>query len=114
VLSTGLAVVVLTLLVALQPITTDLYLPALPLLVAGLKTSVASVQMTLSLLMISYGIGQLAWGPVSDRWGRRPVLLAGLSLYGLAAAAAGPHQAVRNAAPPCRLPRAAPARGIRS
>lgn len=87
-LSTGLAVVVLTLLVALQPITTDLYLPALPLLVAGLKTSVASVQMTLSLLMISYGIGQLAWGPVSDRWGRRPVLLAGLSLYGLAAAAA--------------------------
>ncbi len=84
----GLAVVVMTLLVAMQPITTDLYLPALPLLVADLKTPVASVQLTLSSLMISYGLGQLAWGPVSDRLGRRPVLLTGLSLYALAAAGA--------------------------
>ncbi|CAN5722239.1 Bcr/CflA family multidrug efflux MFS transporter [soil metagenome] len=76
-----LAVLVMTLLVTLQPVSTDLYLPALPMLVADLGTTVAAVQLTLSALMVSYGAGQLVWGPVSDRFGRRPVLLAGLGLY---------------------------------
>ncbi|HET7795853.1 MAG TPA: multidrug effflux MFS transporter [Rhizobacter sp.] len=79
-------VVVLTLLLGVQPITTDLYLPALPTLTRELQASMSSAQLTLSVLMICFGIGQLVCGPLADRFGRRPVLLVGLSLYTLASA----------------------------
>ncbi len=82
----------LALLMGLQPVTTDLYLPALPLLMLGLQASTAAAQMTMSAVLLSFGIGQLMWGPLADRIGRRPVLLAGLTLYtvaGLGAALAG-------------------------
>lgn len=85
VLPQGLVVTVLTLLIALQPVTTDLYLPALPAIRAHFNASIAIVQLTLSALMVSYGISQLCWGPVADRFGRRPVLLIGLTLYTVAA-----------------------------
>lgn len=91
-LSPGFAAVVLGMLLGLQPITTDVMLPALPALAADLHAPMAPVQMTMSVLMLAFGLAQLVWGPVADRYGRRPVLLAGLSLYalaGLAAAAAG-------------------------
>jgi DHA1 family bicyclomycin/chloramphenicol resistance-like MFS transporter len=81
----GLVVAVLTLLIALQPVTTDLYLPALPALRAHFNGSVSAVQLTLSVLMVSFGISQLVWGPVADRFGRRPVLLVGLTIYTVAA-----------------------------
>jgi DHA1 family bicyclomycin/chloramphenicol resistance-like MFS transporter len=81
----SVAVLALALLLGLQPVTTDLYLPALPGLRAALGAGMSGVQLTLSALMISFGIGQLLLGPVSDRFGRRPVLLSGLSLYVLAA-----------------------------
>ncbi|MDP3139580.1 MAG: multidrug effflux MFS transporter [Burkholderiaceae bacterium] len=76
-----LLVLVLTLLMVVQPIATDLYLPALPLLKAHFHASFATAQLSLSVLMICFGLSQLAWGPLSDRLGRRPILLAGLSLY---------------------------------
>lgn len=76
----GLAVL-LTALVAFQAISTDLYLPSLPSIVRDLATDVGTVQLTLSLFLIGFGAGQLVWGPLSDRFGRRPVLLAGLGLY---------------------------------
>ncbi|MGY4828429.1 multidrug effflux MFS transporter [Sphaerotilaceae bacterium SBD11-9] len=79
-------VVVLTLLLGVQPVTTDLYLPALPTLTRELQASMSSAQLTLSVLMICFGVGQLVCGPLADRFGRRPVLLAGLSLYTLASA----------------------------
>ena len=85
-------VVVLTLLLGIQPVTTDLYLPALPTLQRELGASVGAAQYTLSALVIAFGLGQLVCGPLADRFGRRPVLLAGLSLYtlaSLACAAAG-------------------------
>lgn len=77
-------VAVLALLLGLQPVTTDLYLPALPALTAELGGSMAGAQLTLSALILSFGVAQLAMGPLADRFGRRPVLLAGLALYVLA------------------------------
>ncbi|WP_313572298.1 MFS transporter, partial [Comamonas terrigena] len=80
-----LVIGLLALLLGLQPITTDLYLPALPLLTAQLQAPLAQTQLTLTALLLAFGGSQLVWGPVSDRWGRRPVLLAGLALYVVAA-----------------------------
>jgi DHA1 family bicyclomycin/chloramphenicol resistance-like MFS transporter len=84
----GIVVVTLTLLLGIQPVTTDLYLPALPLLAVALDAPAASAQLTLSSLIIAFGVSQLFWGPLSDRFGRRPMLLAGLALYSAAALAA--------------------------
>ncbi len=77
-------VMMLTLLLGIQPIMTDLYLPALPGLTRELATSVSSAQLTLSVLVICFGLAQLVCGPLSDRFGRRPVLLWGLALFTLA------------------------------
>lgn len=74
-------VVLLTLLLGIQPLTTDLYLPALPTLQADLGASMAATQLTLSALIICFGFGQLVCGPLADRFGRRPVLLIGLALF---------------------------------
>ncbi len=81
--SLGWQVLALALLLGLQPVGTDLYLPALPALRADLGAAMSATQLTLSGLMLAFGLGQLLLGPVSDRLGRRPVLLAGLSLYAL-------------------------------
>lgn len=80
----ALAILVLALLLSIQPVTTDLYLPALPALTRSLGAPVAQAQLTLSGLLLAFGISQLVWGPLSDRFGRRPVLLIGLSLYTVA------------------------------
>ncbi|GAA2520662.1 multidrug effflux MFS transporter [Rarobacter incanus] len=68
----------LALLAALAPIGTDLYLPAFPDLAVRLSASTASVQLTLTAFLAGAGVGQLAFGPLSDRVGRRGPLLAGL------------------------------------
>jgi DHA1 family bicyclomycin/chloramphenicol resistance-like MFS transporter len=86
-MSPALIVLLLSLLLGLQAVTTDLYLPALPALTEGFGASMAQAQLTLSGLLLSFGISQLFWGPLSDRFGRRPVLLWGLSAYVLASIA---------------------------
>jgi DHA1 family bicyclomycin/chloramphenicol resistance-like MFS transporter len=80
----GLVVLLLALLLGIQPITTDLYLPALPALTTELGASVGQGQLTLTALLLSFGISQLFFGPLSDRFGRRPILLGGMALYTLA------------------------------
>ena len=80
-------VVILTFLLGIQPVTTDLYLPALPTLQRDLGASIAGAQLTLSALIICFGLGQLLCGPLADRFGRRPVLLGGLGLYTAASVA---------------------------
>jgi DHA1 family bicyclomycin/chloramphenicol resistance-like MFS transporter len=80
----GLAATAMALLLGLQPVTTDVYLPALPALTLGLGASMHAAQLTMSALILAFGIAQLFWGPVADRVGRRPVLLWGLSLYTVA------------------------------
>lgn len=83
----SLIVLILSLLLGLQPVTTDLYLPALPGLTEGFGAQMAQAQLTLTALLLAFGLSQLIWGPLSDRFGRRPVLLTGLSAYVLASIA---------------------------
>ncbi|MBI2768833.1 MAG: multidrug effflux MFS transporter [Burkholderiales bacterium] len=80
----GLVVLVLSLLLGIQPVTTDLYLPALPALTEGFGAPLSQAQLTLTSLLLAFGISQLVWGPLSDRFGRRPILLLGLGAYALA------------------------------
>jgi DHA1 family bicyclomycin/chloramphenicol resistance-like MFS transporter len=68
----------------LQPLSTDLYLASLPSLGSVFGAPAATVQLTLSMFVIAFGAAQLVIGPLSDRYGRRPVIIAGLSLYVLA------------------------------
>lgn len=81
----GLAILVLALLLSIQPVTTDLYLPALPALTRSLGAPLAAAQLTLSGLLLAFGCSQMVWGPLSDRFGRRPILLTGLAIYAVAA-----------------------------
>ncbi|HEY4249997.1 MAG TPA: multidrug effflux MFS transporter [Roseomonas sp.] len=74
-----------------------IFVPALTLAAAELQTSPGTVQMTVSLYILGLAFGQLIYGPASDRFGRRPVLMVGLVLYavcGLAAALAPNVQAL--------------------
>jgi MFS transporter, DHA1 family, multidrug resistance protein len=73
---------------AIGPATLNILVPALPHLVERLATDTATVQLTLSLYLLSLATAQLLLGPLSDRFGRRPVVLAGLALAVLAALAA--------------------------
>ena len=84
----GFAAFALALLLGLQPITTDAYLPALPMLTRELGAPMSAAQMTMAALILAFGVAQLVWGPVADRVGRRPVLIAGLALYSAASAGA--------------------------
>lgn len=77
----AIAAIALALLLGLQPLTTDLYLPALPTLTRDLAAPMHAAQLTMSALILAFGLAQLIWGPVADRYGRRPVLLAGLGMY---------------------------------
>jgi MFS transporter, DHA1 family, multidrug resistance protein len=79
--NSGPVILILAMLLGIQPVTTDLYLPALPMLTDSLGASVAQAQLTLTGLLLAFGVSQLVWGPLSDRFGRKPVLLAGLGLY---------------------------------
>ncbi len=76
-----IVVLALALLLGLQPVATDFYLPALPQMPGSLGVSSAAVQWTLSVVVLAFGTAQLIWGPVSDAVGRRPVLLCGLGLF---------------------------------
>lgn len=62
---------------------TDMYLPAFAAMQQDLNTSAASVSASLSLFLAGFAIGQLFWGPVSDRYGRKPVLLSGLIIFAI-------------------------------
>ena len=84
-------VVLLALLLGIQPVTTDVYLPALPAMQADLRAAMAEVQLTFAALLLAFGVSQLVWGPLSDRFGRRPVLLVGMGGYVLASLACGIH-----------------------
>jgi MFS transporter, DHA1 family, multidrug resistance protein len=72
----------LSLLTALGPLSMDMYLPSLPEIGRALDASTAQVQLTISSYLLGFAVGQIIYGPVSDRFGRRPVILAALALYG--------------------------------
>src|SRR5690348_17405578 len=74
-------------LTALPPLSMDMYLPALPQVTRALHSPSATVQLTLTACLAGMALGQLVVGPLSDRWGRRRPLLAGMAVYVLATAA---------------------------
>ena len=71
-------------LTAIGPLSTDMYLPSLPDIARALTASTAQVQLTISAYLIGFAVGQIIYGPISDRHGRKPVLLAALGLYSAA------------------------------
>ncbi|MDA5497416.1 purine nucleoside transporter PunC [Yersinia aleksiciae] len=62
---------------------TDMYLPAFGAMQQELQTSAGSISASLSIFLAGFAIAQLIWGPVSDKLGRKPVLLAGLGLFAI-------------------------------
>jgi drug resistance transporter, Bcr/CflA subfamily len=79
--------IILGVLAALLPLSIDMGLPAFPAIGASLNASPAAVGLTLSLFMAGYAISQLAFAPLSDRYGRKPILLIGCGLFTFASAA---------------------------
>ena len=66
---------------AIGPLTTDMYLPSLPDIVRLLDATTAQGQLTISAYLIGFAVGQILYGPLSDRHGRKPVLLGAIALY---------------------------------
>ncbi|WP_285162942.1 multidrug effflux MFS transporter [Shewanella goraebulensis] len=66
---------------AFPPLTIDLYLPALPTMVEALNTNQSMVNLTLSSYFITYAFGLLFWGPLSEKFGRKPIVLIGITGY---------------------------------
>jgi DHA1 family bicyclomycin/chloramphenicol resistance-like MFS transporter len=85
--SLGLTVL-LGVLIALPALGTDLFVPALPQLADTLSVDVATAQFTLTTYFAGLGAGMLVWGPLSDRYGRKPILLGGLLIMLAASIAA--------------------------
>lgn len=71
-------------LAACGPLSIDMYLPALPSMAAGFGVAQGIVQTTLTTFLVGFALGMLLYGPLSDAYGRRPVLLAGVILYAAA------------------------------
>ncbi|MFJ4143622.1 Bcr/CflA family multidrug efflux MFS transporter [Pseudomonas sp. NPDC089734] len=72
---------ILSALMSFASISTDMYLPALPVISRALHTTSASIEFTFSAFLVGFSLGQLLWGPVSDRYGRRTPLAIGLTLF---------------------------------
>ncbi len=78
-------VIVIASIMALNPLAMDMMLPALPNIASAFHLADANrPQMVLSTFIIGFGVGQFVMGPLSDRFGRRPVLLGGMTVYGIA------------------------------
>lgn len=79
-------IALLTVMIMVNQMATSLYTPSLPSLTTAFAAEAADVKLTMSVFLFGLTIGQLVHGPLSDRFGRRPILLAGLGIYVLATA----------------------------
>jgi DHA1 family bicyclomycin/chloramphenicol resistance-like MFS transporter len=77
----------LGLLASFAPMTIDLYLPAFPIMARDLATDAESIQLTLSVYMVGFALSQTIFGPISDRFGRKPTIMIGTSIYLVASVA---------------------------
>ncbi len=84
-LSSALLILILGGLQTVMPISTDLYLPALPTIARDLNVSPGVAQFTMAVFMIGVAIGQIVYGPITDKYGRKKPLLIGLAIYILGA-----------------------------
>ena len=66
---------------ATGPLALNIFVPSMPGLVGYFQTDYATIQLTLTLYLAGVAIAQLGYGPISDRFGRRPAMLAGLAIY---------------------------------
>ncbi len=73
----------LILMVIFLPLAIDIFLPALPIIAKDFSVSMTQIQWTVTGFLLSMGIGQLFSGPLADRYGRRPVAIGGIVIYGL-------------------------------
>lgn len=74
--------------IGLGPFTMQVVVPSLPAMARDLGASIATIQLAVTLYLVAVGAGQLVYGPLSDRFGRRPLLMGGLALYAVASLAA--------------------------
>ncbi len=65
----------------LGQVAVDTFLPAMPAIAKGLDTDVGAVQMALAAIFLGMGLGQLIHGPLSDRFGRKPIIMSALGVY---------------------------------
>jgi DHA1 family bicyclomycin/chloramphenicol resistance-like MFS transporter len=86
--------VLLGALIALPALGTDLFVPSLPALAQSLSLDAAGAQLTVTAYFVGIAGGQLFWGPLSDRYGRKPVLLVGLSMMLVSSIAAAAAQSI--------------------
>ncbi|TRX56906.1 multidrug effflux MFS transporter [Thalassomonas sp. M1454] len=77
----------LMLMVVFSPLAIDIFLPALPIMAKDLSVSLVDMQLSITVFMFSMGLGQLFTGPLTDRFGRKPIALVGIVLYILASMA---------------------------
>jgi DHA1 family bicyclomycin/chloramphenicol resistance-like MFS transporter len=77
-------ILLLVAMIAIGPFTMQVLVPSLPAMGEALGASTATVQLTVTLYLLAVGAGQLFYGPLSDRFGRRPLLMGGLALYAVA------------------------------
>ena len=71
----------LALITMLGPLSVDMYLPSLPDIGVAMSAGTAQVQLTISAYLVGFGIAQIFYGPLTDRHGRRPVLLVAVGLF---------------------------------
>ncbi|WP_194441702.1 MULTISPECIES: multidrug effflux MFS transporter [Pseudoalteromonas] len=76
---------ILGLLVIFSPLAIDIYLPAFPTIAEQFSASEKQIQQTVAIFMLTVGLGQLIAGPLADKFGRKPVAITGVTIYGLAA-----------------------------
>ncbi|MDU0355028.1 multidrug effflux MFS transporter [Paraglaciecola aquimarina] len=75
----------LILMVIFSPLAIDIFLPALPVMAKEFSVSLTQMQASITVFILSMGFGQILSGPLADRYGRRPVAIGGILIYGVAA-----------------------------
>jgi DHA1 family bicyclomycin/chloramphenicol resistance-like MFS transporter len=86
--------VLLAMLTGLGSLSMDMYLPSLPEIGRALHTPTAEVQLTISVYLFGFAFGQIVYGPIADRVGRKPVMLAALVLFGVASVGCAATQSI--------------------
>lgn len=77
-------IILLAATVAITPFAVDMYLPAMPVIAQDLQSHIGTVQQSLSIFLAAYGAGMLLFGPLADKWGRRPLALFGIGGFAFA------------------------------
>lgn len=84
----AIVIAFLTSLMAVGHVSNNMYTPSMPAMADYFATDAATVQLTMSVYLVAFAVAQLVYGPLSDRFGRRPVLIGGLILYAVASGTA--------------------------